>query len=277
MQIPVESKGKQRDRMDDIRRGRPVQSCRPAAADTGATAAAAAAAGGATVKTEPGTASGGNAAAGAAAADGSARAAAPAAEGAKAAGRASDAGAAAPSGGGAAAAEAAAAADGKESSPAGAAGGSSATGAADAASGKQPAAGAAADKQPEAAAGAPSSGLPPAGPGTAHKMNAVMAALHDREHLYKLPDGIANGIQNWRCFIGRAGRARLECIDHVTHETFTAVKAEAQAVAQHYQVGEQGACCLAWQRLMRWRVRHWFLGQYLLNSACSTWPVLCCG
>lgn len=68
-------------------------------------------------------------------------------------------------------------------------------------------------------------------------MTAVMAALHDRQHLYKLPDGIANGIQNWRCFIGRGGRARLECIDHVTHETFTAVKAEAQAVAQHYQVG----------------------------------------
>lgn len=64
-----------------------------------------------------------------------------------------------------------------------------------------------------------------------------MAALHDRGHLYKLPDSIAGSIQNWRCFIGRGGRARLECIDHVTHETFTAVKAEAQAVAAHYQVG----------------------------------------
>lgn len=79
-------------------------------------------------------------------------------------------------------------------------------------------------------------------------MNAVMAALHDREHLYKLPDTIANSISNWRCFIGRGGRARLECIDHVTHESFTAVKAEAQAVAHHYQVcvsglwREEGAC-----------------------------------
>jgi hypothetical protein len=81
-------------------------------------------------------------------------------------------------------------------------------------------------------------------------MNAVMAALHDREHLYKLPDGIANGIQNWRCFIGRGGRARLECIDHVTHETFTAVKAEAQAVAQHYAVGGHGANRLPWGSML---------------------------
>jgi hypothetical protein len=68
-------------------------------------------------------------------------------------------------------------------------------------------------------------------------MSAVMLALHERQHLYKLPDTIANGIQNWRCFIGRGGRARLECIDHVTHETFGTVKAEAQSVAAHYQVG----------------------------------------
>jgi hypothetical protein len=61
-------------------------------------------------------------------------------------------------------------------------------------------------------------------------------ALNDRQHLYKLPDTVANSIQNWRCFIGRGGRARLECIDHVTHETFSVVKSEAQAVIQHYQV-----------------------------------------
>jgi hypothetical protein len=80
--------------------------------------------------------------------------------------------------------------------------------------------------------------LPPPGPGSSSKMSAVMLALHERQHLYKLPDTIANGIQNWRCFIGRGGRARLECIDHVTHETFGTVKAEAQSVAAHYQVRE---------------------------------------
>lgn len=235
LQIPLESKGKQQDRMDDIRRGRPVLPPSAAAAAAGAGASsAAAAAGGVAVKAEPGIGNDSSAAtaAGSTAAGGNANAAA---DGAKATGRASDAGAAA-AGGDAAANGAAAGAEGKAASSSAAAAGSSAAAGADA-SGKQQPAGtaAAAGDKPPAGAGAASSGLPPAGPGSAHKMNAVMAALHDREHLYKLPDSIASSIQNWRCFIGRGGRARLECIDHVTHETFTAVKAEAQAVAAHYQ------------------------------------------
>jgi hypothetical protein len=106
-------------------------------------------------------------------------------------------------------------------------------------------------------------------------MNAVMAALHDREHLYKLPDSIASSIQNWRCFIGRGGRARLECIDHVTHETFTAVKAEAQAVAAHYQVGCAGRCVEPAGAAGRGS-RQGQLPPVLFSSTAANTPLPCC-
>jgi hypothetical protein len=55
--------------------------------------------------------------------------------------------------------------------------------------------------------------------------------------LCRLPDGLAGNITSWRCFIGRGGRARLERIDHVTHESLNAIKQEQSAVQQHYAVG----------------------------------------
>jgi hypothetical protein len=57
-------------------------------------------------------------------------------------------------------------------------------------------------------------GLPPPGPAagaaSGARMNAVAAALADRQHLFKLPDGLSANITGWRCFVGRSGRARLE-------------------------------------------------------------------
>jgi hypothetical protein len=67
-------------------------------------------------------------------------------------------------------------------------------------------------------------------------MNAVVASLNERSHLFKLPDGLCSDLGAWRCFVGRGGRARLERIDHVTHETVTNVKAEQLKVQNHYVV-----------------------------------------
>jgi hypothetical protein len=73
-------------------------------------------------------------------------------------------------------------------------------------------------------------------------MNAVVASLNERAHLFKLPDGLCSDLGAWRCFVGRGGRARLERIDHVTHETVTNVKAEQLKVQNHYAVRHQGLC-----------------------------------
>lgn len=67
-------------------------------------------------------------------------------------------------------------------------------------------------------------------------MNAVVASLNERSHLFKLPDGLCSDLGAWRCFVGRGGRARLERIDHVTHETVTNMKMEQQKIQNHYQV-----------------------------------------
>ncbi|WIA18855.1 hypothetical protein OEZ85_003533 [Tetradesmus obliquus] len=89
---------------------------------------------------------------------------------------------------------------------------------------------------PAAAAAAAGSGLPPAGPAApGGRMNAVVASLNERSHLFKLPDGLCSDLGAWRCFVGRGGRARLERIDHVTHETVTNMKMEQQKIQNHYQ------------------------------------------
>jgi hypothetical protein len=174
--IPLESKQRQRDTQDDIRRGRPI-----APRADGAAAAAS--------KAEPG-------------------------------------------GDGAAAAPGDAAAAG--ASPSGAA-----------AQQQQGAGGGIKLGSPTGQQGPGAAGLPPPGPGgaaAAHSKHATTIAnqLRDRQHLFRLPDAVAGNMYNWRCAIGRGGRARLECIDHVTMQSFSALKAEMQAVHQHYQVWWRG-------------------------------------
>lgn len=101
---------------------------------------------------------------------------------------------------------------------------------------------------PNAAAGATANALPPPGPSApgavgpgavGGRMSLVVAALNERQHLFKLPDGLASSITSWRCFIGRGGRARLERVDHVTHESIAAMKQEHMAIQKHYQVRGQ--------------------------------------
>jgi hypothetical protein len=182
--IPLESKQRQRDQQDDVRRGPPRPTPGSKAEPEGGDAAAAAAAGSTPASRAPSPAAAGGAAAAASPAAGDAAA-------------------------GAAAAAAAAPAAGLASPTA----------------------------QQQQQAGA--AGLPPPGPNAARDKHATTIAnqLRDRQHLFKLPDAIASNMYSWRCSIGRGGRARLECIDHVTQQSFNTLKAEMQAVHQHYQVG----------------------------------------
>lgn len=229
LQIPLESKEKQRDRMDAFRRGKPAAFTQPAGPTVAGQQQDDAAAAAAPSKSETG-----NSAAAPAAADASAQQSKQQTVGGK-----DD-----------SAAPQSTAADNNATAAAAAAGSSGAGTAAATADG-------AAAGQPVTPPTAAAAALPPPGPSASSasgpsggRMSAVIAALNERQHLFKLPDGLAGSITNWRCFIGRGGRARLERVDHVTHESIGTLKQEHMAIQKHYQVCIVGvvaqSCQLVW-------------------------------
>eukprot|EP00879_Flechtneria_rotunda_P016785 GHRR01017568.1.p1 GENE.GHRR01017568.1~~GHRR01017568.1.p1 ORF type:complete len:620 (+),score=238.42 GHRR01017568.1:338-2197(+) len=227
LQIPLESKGAQRARLDTVRVGK------VAATAASVTAARAGGSGGGAAATSTPPAGSGSVAA----ADGPAAAAV---------GTVGTAAQCNQAGAGAAAADGTAEAGG--SSKAAAQSQEQQTPAAPAAGGGGAAGGGASQQPSHSSANLPPPG-PSAGSTVSGRMSAVMMALNERQHLYQLPAGLAGSLGSWRCFIGRGGRVRLERVDHVTHESLNAIKQEHQNTITYYHVSSRNYSLLGdWRR-----------------------------